>query len=46
MVMRMPGPVRIRNRVPGAAAQPALSSRVIAIVSSATGIQTLSPDRP
>ena len=46
MVIRIPGGVAIRNRVPGAAAQPALNSRVIATVSSGTGIQTLRPDRP
>ena len=31
--------------MPGAAAQPALSKRVIATVSSGTGTQTLRPDR-
>ena len=46
MVTRIPGAVRIRNRVPGAAAQPAVSNRVIATVSSGTGIHTLRPDRP
>ncbi len=44
--MRMPAGVVIRNRLPGAAAQPAPSSRDTATASSGTGTHTLSPERP